>query len=182
MIIENSPVGSSKVNGILERAIQSVQGMIRTKRSAILDKWVAHSVWPWIATAYDRMKGKSAEVQGLSFAKRSLWKRRRAGCPLGKLTCMWEDGVRLRIKTSTEEVVVENRGGVWLTKTVRMKTARERWDRSSLEMIVAVPRRKRKDDAKMDGERLKGEVVMMDKDYMEQLEMEEHVPVPRECA
>ena len=30
MIIENSPVGSSKSNGIVERAIQSVQGMIRT--------------------------------------------------------------------------------------------------------------------------------------------------------
>ena len=31
----------------------------------------------------------------------------------------------------------------------------------------------------MDGERLKGEVVMTDKDYKEKLEMEEHVPVPK---
>ena len=35
MIIENSLVGSSKRNGIVERAIQSVQGTIRTIRSAI---------------------------------------------------------------------------------------------------------------------------------------------------
>ena len=34
MIIENSPVGSSKSNGIVERAIQSVQGMIRTIRTS----------------------------------------------------------------------------------------------------------------------------------------------------
>ena len=53
MIIENSPVGSSKSDGIVERAIQFVPGMIRTIRSAI-EKWevqihVKHSVWPWIA-------------------------------------------------------------------------------------------------------------------------------------
>ena len=36
MIVENSPVGSSKSNGIVERAIQSVQGMIRTIRSDIV--------------------------------------------------------------------------------------------------------------------------------------------------
>ena len=35
MIIEISPVGSSKSNGIVERAIKSVQGMIRTIRSDI---------------------------------------------------------------------------------------------------------------------------------------------------
>ena len=46
-------------------------------------------------------------------------------------------------------------------------------------MIVAVPCRKNEDNAKIDGERLKREVVMMDKDYKEKLEMEEHVPVPK---
>ena len=54
MIIENSLVGSSKSNGTVERAIQFVQGMIRTIRSAIEEHWevmidVTHSAWPWIA-------------------------------------------------------------------------------------------------------------------------------------
>ena len=49
-------------------------------------------------------------------------------------------------------------------------------------MIVAVPWRKDEDDAKMDGECLKGEVVMVDKDYKEKLETEEHVPPKRVCA
>ena len=115
MIIEKSPVGSSKSNGIVERAVQSVQGMIRTIRSDIEGRWgvkidVTHSIWPWIAehagflstrfevgrdgkTAYERLKGKSAEVQGMAFAEGILWKRKRAGGPLGKLTCMWEDGI-----------------------------------------------------------------------------------------
>ena len=38
---------------------------------------------------------------------------------------------------------------------------------------MAVPKRKSEDDAKMDGERLKGEVTMMDMDYKEELETEE---------
>ena len=41
-------------NGIVERAVQLVQGPIRTGRSANEEKWevktdVTHSVWPWIA-------------------------------------------------------------------------------------------------------------------------------------
>ena len=51
--------------------------------------------------------------------------------------------------------------------------------RSYLEVIVAVPWRKKEDDAKMDGERLKGDVVMMDKNYTEKLQVEEHVLVPK---
>ena len=62
-----------------------------------------------------------------------------------------------------------NRNGVWLTRTVRRKTARkdgtEAWDRSYLEMIVG----EIEDDAKMDGERLTGEAVMMDEDYKEKV-------------
>ena len=44
---------------------------------------------------------------------------------------------------------------------------------------MAVPWRKNEDDPKMDGERLKSEVVAMDKEYREKLEAEEHVPVPK---
>ena len=170
------PVGSSKSNGIVERAIQSVQGMIRTIRSDIEGRWgvkidATHSIWPWIAehagfllmrfevgrdgkTAYERLKGKSAKVQGMAFAEGILWKRKRAGGPLGKLTCMWEDGIYLGVKATTAEVIVGNRNGVWLTR------------------VVAVPWRKNEDDPKMDGERLKSEVIVMDKEFKEKLEAE----------
>ena len=204
MIIDNSSVGSSKSNGVVERAIQSVQGTIRTIRSDIEGRWgvkidATHSIWPWIAeragflltrfevgrdgkTSYERPKGKSAKVQGMAFAEGILWKRKRAGGPLGKLTCMWEGGIYLGVKATTAEVIVGNRIGVWLTRIVRKKPAKERWDQSNLEMVVAVPWRKNEDDPKMNGERLKSEeseVVTMDKEYREKLEAEEHVPVPK---
>ena len=155
-----------------------------------------HTIWPWIAehagflltrfevgrdgkTAYERLKGKSAKVQGMSFAGRIWWKRKRAGGPLGKLTCMWEDGVYLNVKATTAEVIVGNRNGVWLTRTVRRTPAEERWDRSNLEMVVAVPLRKNEDDPMMDGERLKSEVKVMVKKYKERWEAEKHVPIPK---
>ena len=57
-------------------------------------------------TAYERLKGKSAKVQDMAFAEGILWKRKRAGGPLGKLTCMWEDGIYLGIKATTAEIIV----------------------------------------------------------------------------
>ena len=39
MVVEHSPVHSSKSNGFIERAVQSVQGLIRTWRSAVEEKW-----------------------------------------------------------------------------------------------------------------------------------------------
>ena len=98
MIIENSLVKSSKSNGIVDRVIQSVQGMIRRIRSAIEEKWevkmgVTHPMWPWIAeqagffstrfevgrdsvTLNERLKkGNSVKVQGLPVTEGILWKR-----------------------------------------------------------------------------------------------------------
>ena len=39
MVVESSPVHSSKSNGLIERAVQTVQGMVRTMRSALEEKW-----------------------------------------------------------------------------------------------------------------------------------------------
>ena len=53
MAVEHSPVHSSKSNGVVERAVQSVQGMVRTLRSAVGERWgvrleIEHAVWPWM--------------------------------------------------------------------------------------------------------------------------------------
>ena len=53
-IIEHSPVGSSRSNGIAERAIQGVQGMIRTLRRALESRLgvglgADHVAWAWMA-------------------------------------------------------------------------------------------------------------------------------------
>ena len=59
-------------------------------------------------TAYERIKGKVAKIDGPDFGEGVLWKRRREGGPLGKLTCMWEDGISLGMKGTTGEIIVGN--------------------------------------------------------------------------
>ena len=202
MVVEHSPVHSSKSNGVVERAVQGVQGMIRTMRSALEEKWgikldVVHPIWAWIAeyagwlltrcevgrdgkTAYERIKGKQARVQGMEFGEGVLWKRRRQGGPLGKLTCMWDDGVFLGVKGSTGETIVGDKSGVWVTRTVKRKPVEERWDRQNIERIVGVPWKKNADDKEADGEDLRAEVRIMDKEYQERIEEEPaSIPVPK---
>ena len=41
-------------------------------------------------TVYQRLKGKLAKVQGMTFAEGLLCKRKRAKGQLGQLTSMWE--------------------------------------------------------------------------------------------
>ena len=39
-IMENSPAHSSKSNGVIERGVQTIQGMVRTLRSTIEERWI----------------------------------------------------------------------------------------------------------------------------------------------
>ena len=200
MVVEHSPVHSSKSNGIVERAVQSVQGVIRTMRSAVEEKWgvkleVDHAVWPWLVeyagwlltraevgadgkTAYERSRGKEAKLPGVEFGEGVLWKRRREGGPLGKLTCMWEDGVFLGVKGSTGEMIVGDEKGVWRTRTLRRKPEGERWSRENLKYIGGVPW-KLVSGGGEEGEGPKTEVIIMDKEYRERMKAEDHETVPR---
>lgn len=167
-------MGSSKSNGIIERGVQTVQGMMRTLRSALEERlgveWnVEHAVWAWLVeyagwlvnraevgkdgrTPYERIKGKKAKLWGIEFGEAVLWKRRPVGGPLGKLSLMWSDGVFLGVKGSTGELIVGDQRGVWKTRTVRRKPESERWKKENMEMVSGVPWRVREDDPEVDGE------------------------------
>ena len=41
----------------------------------------------------------------MEFGDAVLWKRLREGGPLGKLSCMWEDGIFLGVKATTGEII-----------------------------------------------------------------------------
>lgn len=79
-IVEHSPVGASQSNGIIERAVQSMQGQLRTLKLALEKRWGAdipteHPIIAWAVeygslllnrfevghdgkTSYERLKGK----------------------------------------------------------------------------------------------------------------------------
>ena len=102
----------------------------------------------------------------MDFGEAVLWKRRREGGPLGKLSCMWEDGIFLGVKETTD-IFVGDKKGVWRTRTVRRKTTEERWHSQTLELGGGVPWRT--DGSEGDGDDLKAEVTIMDKDYREKI-------------
>jgi hypothetical protein len=93
--VESGPKGSKGSNGIVERAVQSVEQCLRTMKSSLGERMnvkidVLHPVNSWLCeytsymtnrvevgndgkTAYERTKGKRAEVAGLEFAEKVMW-------------------------------------------------------------------------------------------------------------
>jgi hypothetical protein len=116
-IEENSPVGASQSNGVVERGIQSVTGQVRVLLDALGVRWKmkidqGHLIICYIVeyaalllnrfevghdgrTTYERCKRKKAKTRGIEFGEAILWKRKLEGGALGKLSVTWEDGVYL---------------------------------------------------------------------------------------
>ena len=82
-------------------------------------------------------------------------------------------------QATTGESSLGIRGGVRPTRMFRRKPERKRWERSNLDKTVGVVSRKNEDGPRMDGEKLKAEVVMMDKENGEKLEIRIHCAMSR---
>jgi hypothetical protein len=175
-VIENSPKGESQSNGVVERAVEAVEGMMRVMRSAIEERLKVklsyeHAIWPWITeyssylmnrmevghdgkTAYERCKGKSAKVNGIEFGEGILWKKKPQGGGLGKLQSMWNDGIFLGIKGTTGEFIIGHGLGIKRTRTIQRKPFEKRWGAENLKMVAGVPWRTSEEDENMDGEQM----------------------------
>ena len=116
-------------------------------------------------TNFERCKGKKAKTLGIEFGEAVLWKRKPTGGALGKLTCMWEDGVYLGVKGGSGELIVADAKGVWKARTIQRKPVDERWAKSSIDMVVEVPWRTSDDDPHVDGEKM--EAVRLSKAEVE---------------
>ena len=196
MIFENSPVADSQGNGLVERAIQSSEGMVRVLRSQLEERWgvkisSTHPVLTWMVghaavllnrfevardgkTAYERMKKKTAKVLGLEFGEKVLWRRKPVGGALGKMSCMWEDGIYLGIKATTGELIVGTEKGVWKTRSIQRRPFEERWNVRAAKMVGGVPWRVSGEDQNADGEKLEVEAT---EPVGERMKEEEEKPI-----
>ena len=124
MNIENSPVYASPSNGIVERAIQAVQGQVRVLKFAAEERLqvelaVGHAIWPWLIehaafllnrgevghdgkTAYTRLFGKPNKGAGNEFGERVHYKWRVDT----SLRARWEDGIWLGRRWGTMTHIV----------------------------------------------------------------------------
>ena len=62
-------------------------------------------------TAYERLKGKRAKTLGIEFGEGVHWRMKQAKGALGKSDSLWSDGVFLRIKGKTGEIIVGDAEG-----------------------------------------------------------------------
>jgi hypothetical protein len=78
------------------------------------------------------------------------------------LTCMWDDGVYLGVKSTTGELVIGTKSGVWRTRTVRRKPVEERWAAKNMLMVGGVPWNTNEADENPDGQAMRGGVIRLD--------------------
>ena len=128
-------------------------------------------------TAYERNKGKKASTIGLELGEAVLWRRKRIGQALGKLTSLWEDGICLGLMGKSNEVIIGDGRGVWKTRSVQRKPIGERWAAATLDLVRHPPWRTSDDDPNMDGE-MPGVVRPMLSE-MEKDVVKEEVVVPK---
>ena len=158
LILEWSPVGQSKSNGEVERAVQSVHGMTRTLKeflelkikqtisgkSPVLAWMIQHSALlintfgnGGIAdglTPYSRWRGRSWKIQLPAFGERIEYMKRTKT----KLDSRWQNGIFLGIKDTTSEKMIGTPDGVLVVQSVRRKPAEEAWDADSVLKVSGV--------------------------------------------
>ena len=170
---ENSPVGSSGSNGVAERGVQSVEGVIRTLRSAFEERIgmrvkAEEKIVTFLAeyaaylinkreigkdgkTAYERNKGKRGEVLAVEFGEKLLWKVR-AKNKMEKLNPRWEYGVFVGVKAVSGEIWVATKEGIRAVRSVRRIAMEERWKPENKDWVKHVPWNKEGNDPEADGD------------------------------
>ena len=173
-IVEQSPAGSSQSNGVVERAVQGLEGQMRVMLLA-LEGRVGRTVDPEEAivtflpeyaayllnrlevgkdgkTAYERVRGKRATVVGLEFGEKVLWRKRKAD-RMAKLRSRWSYGVFVGIRRKSGEMwVAAENGEVVKTRAVRRLPVEERWTEECVDWVRHTPWNKFKGDPDADGE------------------------------
>ena len=123
---ESSPVAESQSNGVVERGIQEIEGLVRTLKDQVEEKYQKHlnqdhPFLVWLIrhagdlyskfqlgvdgkTAYERLKGKkfSKEMYPIGSCVHYMPLVSKSG-KLNKLEVRWQDGVFLGVRETTGE-------------------------------------------------------------------------------
>lgn len=173
-IVEESPVGSSGSNGVVERAVQGLEGQIRVVLLALEEK-VGRQIDPLGAivsfipeyaayllnrlevgkdgkTAYERCKGKRATVVGLEFGEKLLWRKKKAD-KMAKIRSRWAYGIFVGVRRRSGELWVVNKNGeVMKVRTVKRIPKEDRWSEDCADWVRHTMWNKYENDPAADGD------------------------------
>ena len=171
-ILEKSPVGSSGSNGVVERGVQSVEGLIRTFMSACQERMctrikLEEKILIFMAeyaaylinrlevgkdgkTAYERCCGKRATVLAIEFGEKLLWKVRQKN-RLEKLNPRREYGVFVGVTATSGEIWAATKG-LRTVRPVRRIPVEEQWNENNKDFAEHLPWNKSGEDPEADGD------------------------------
>ena len=145
---ETSPAYDSKSNGFVERAIQVVEGQIRTLKAALEDRLGqklpldAH-ILPWLVehagtllnmfelsddgkVPIQRLRGRKVHTPLVEFGESVQFMPLNIA-QLGKMTSRTIDGIYLGVSLGTGESLVGNSDGIFRTRSIHRKPLEQRW-------------------------------------------------------
>eukprot|EP00973_Karenia_brevis_P075571 10498545-Karenia_brevis.AAC.1 len=161
IMTENSPVGESQANGKIERAIQSVQGQIRTIKDTIeyeaqMKINPSHHIWPWLIeyagftllaykideadgkTPLERSRGRSAPQRGVAFGECVMYKPAKT-VRLAKDEARWEYGIWLGIIIDSGENIIGTSKGAIRCRAIAPLEKKKKYDKARLEEMKGTP-------------------------------------------
>ena len=160
-IPEASKKYDSPSNGIAERAVQSVEGQVRTMKLALERRVnckipVDHKIMTWMVecgadlmnkflvgedgrTAYERIKGKKYRGEVIEFGRKIMY-RIPGKTQGGLMEERWVQGLWLGKRTiSDEHIVGMEDGSICVTSAVRLLPESASWSMELIDMLKGTP-------------------------------------------
>lgn len=159
---EETPVEEHQSNGTIERAVDSIAGIVRTQKLALeknygVDLSWDHAVLPWLigysgtalslfevgsdgCTAYERVKGKTYRRELPSFGASVCYlpaDRKRGH--LNKVQAKWLSGIYLGPMVASGELFVGTKDGVLKARSVKRRPKTDRHDKAMLDAMRGEP-------------------------------------------
>ena len=162
MGVEVSPVGDSKANGEIERAVRTIQGQARTLKSAIDANYKTefgenHVIVAWLVmyasslinkftvdtdgkTSHERCRGRKFTKTLPEFGECVMYLKTPAHKGREKLEARWESGVYLGIHDKSQELIVGTPEGAIKAHEFRRKGSHEeRWNLEEVNSTKGLP-------------------------------------------
>ena len=159
--VETGKTRDSQSNGVVERAIQSVEGMVRTMKLALEKKIktfipATHALMTWIVehaaetinryqvgvdgrTAYERLKGKKYNGEVFEFGQ-MVFHRFPGVVKGGSMEPRWDHGIWLgKSPKSDEHLICMENGSLVKARSIIAKTPSESWSAEAVMKVKKNP-------------------------------------------
>ena len=172
--VEESPKYRSGSNGVVERAVQEIEGQMRALLLAVeervgerlspaeplvqfIPEFAAYLVNQLAVgkdgkTAMERIKGKKATVAGVEFGEKLLYKVKLAN-KMEKINARWNHGIFVGVRNRSNELwIATNENKIISVRAVKRIPVEQRWGEDCVKWVTRVPWNRYKDAIDADGE------------------------------